>query len=486
LATDFVVPELGENVKAGDVVRVLVKPGDSIKKDQTVIELETDKATIEVPSSVEGTVSEVAVKQGEKIKVGQLILRVEAGAEGQKAATAAGKTADAAADKPKPQPAGAPEEGGLSQRGTHIAPDKPPTAEHAEPAEPQEPYDPEEPYEPEEPEEPKEPQEPQEREEAEQPRRKVIDISRGSRQPSVAQVIEAPADTRPVPAAPSVRRMARELGVDIRSVSGSGPGGRISEEDVKAFVRNRPSRGGAEPAPLPDLTKWGEVERKPMTNVRRVTAERLSAAWTAPHVTQHDKADITALEALRKKYADRAEAAGGKLTITAIMVKVIAEAMKRFPQFNASVDMGAEEIVYRKYINVGVAVDTERGLLVPVIRDADRKTITDLSVEVATAAQKARDRKLSPDDMAGGGMSITNLGGIGGTAFTPIINAPEVAILGMSRAEMQPFWTGDAFEPRLMLPLSLSYDHRLVDGADAARFLRWVCEALEQPLLLAL
>jgi pyruvate dehydrogenase E2 component (dihydrolipoamide acetyltransferase) len=469
LATDFVVPELGENVKAGDVVRVLVKPGDAIKKDQPVVELETDKATIEVPSTVEGQVTEVAVKQGDKINVGQLILRVEARSAGEPADAANAETAsrgtestdDSGADEARPQPEGAPEAGGLSQRATPQ--EAPPEAKEPAPR-----------HEPEEP-EPKE------------PRRNVVDISRGSRQPAaVTQVVEAPVDTRPVPAPPSVRRLARELGVDIHRVQGSGPGGRISEEDVKGFVRARPARGGAEPAPLPDLTKWGEVERKPMSNVRRVTAERLAAAWTAPHVTQHDKADVTALEALRKQYSPRAEAAGGKLTITSILVKVLAEAMKRFPQFNASIDMDAQEIVYRKYINVGVAVDTERGLLVPVIRDVDRKTIIELSVEVANAAQKARDRKLGPDDMAGGGMSITNLGGIGGTSFTPIVNAPEVAILGVSRGEMLPIWNGESFDARLMLPLSLSYDHRLIDGADAARFLRWVCEALEQPLLLAL
>lgn len=469
MAIDFVVPELGENVKAGDVVRVLVKAGDTIAKDQPALELETDKATIEVPSTVAGKITEVAVKQGDKVKVGQLILRVEGGAAAEK---------PAAAHRPQPQPAGAPESGGLSQRATPET-EKTLTAESAEAAE----AEVKEPQESEEPEEPKE--------SGKASSRKVVDISRGSRQPAAAAVVvEAPVDARPVPAAPSVRRMARELGVDIRRVQGSGPGGRISETDVKAFVRSRPSRGGAEAAPLPDLTKWGEVERKPMSNVRRVTAERLTAAWAAPHVTQHDKADITELEALRLKYGPRAEAAGGKLTITAIMVKVIAEAMKRFPQFNASIDLDAEEIVYRKYINIGVAVDTERGLLVPVIRDVDRKTIIELSVDVASAAKKARERKLAPDDMSGGGMSITNLGGIGGTSFTPIVNAPEVAILGMSRSEMQPVWRPDAdggrFEPRLLLPLSLSYDHRAIDGADAARFLRWVCEALEQPLMLVL
>ncbi|MBI2222942.1 MAG: 2-oxo acid dehydrogenase subunit E2 [Acidobacteria bacterium] len=457
MATDFNVPELGENITAGDVVRLLVKAGDAIAKDQPVLELETDKATIEVPSTVAGTITGIAVKQGDKVKVGQLILRVEEGAPKPPAKEAAPK-ADAA-----PAPAAQPVSTAEGAEGAEAAPRA---------TTPQ----------------------PQQSEGAREPSRKVVDISRGARQPAAAAAaVDVPADIAPVPAAPSVRRMARELGVDIRRVQGSGPAGRISEQDVKAFVRARPAAGGAEPAPLPDLAKWGEVERKPMSNIRRKTAEHLTAAWAAPHVTQHDQADITALEDLRKQYAPRAEAAGGKLTITAIAVKVIAEAMKRFPQFNASIDLPNDQIVYRRYINVGVAVDTERGLLVPVVRDADRKTIVELSVEVAAAAKKARDRKLAPDDMAGGGMSITNLGGIGGTSFTPIINAPEVAILGLSRAEMRPVWrpagaggTGGSFEPRLMLPLSLSYDHRVIDGADAARFLRWVCEALEQPLLLVL
>jgi pyruvate dehydrogenase E2 component (dihydrolipoamide acetyltransferase) len=493
MATDFVVPELGENIKNGDVVGVLVKAGDTVAKDQPVLELETDKATIEVPSSVAGKVTEVAVKQGDKVKVGQLILRVEeGGAEGagtaekaqasekaQKPEGAAAPTGGADSATAKPQPEGAAEEGGLSQQA----------AASREPAESADvPGEPDEPVEPDEPDEPDEPAEPQRR------RGEVVDISRGSRQPAAAAAsVEVPTDVMPVPAAPSVRRLARELGVEIRRVQGSGPAGRISEEDVKEFVRRRQSRGGAEPVAMPDFTKWGEVERKPMSNIRRKTAEHLTAAWAAPHVTQHDKADITDLEALRQKYSPRAEAAGGKLTITAIMVKVVAEAMKRFPQFNASLDFDADEIVFRKYVNVGVAVDTDRGLLVPVVRHADRKTIVELSVEVANAAKKARDRKLSLDEMAGGGMSVTNLGGIGGTSFTPIINTPEVAILGLSRSEIQPIWHGDGpddpeggFEPRLMLPLSLSYDHRIIDGADAARFLRWVCEALEQPLLLVL
>jgi pyruvate dehydrogenase E2 component (dihydrolipoamide acetyltransferase) len=293
----------------------------------------------------------------------------------------------------------------------------------------------------------------------------------------------------------AARRLARELGVDIHLVPGSGPEGRISLDDVQAYVRNALSgSGGGAAAPraggmpaLPDFGKWGEVERKPMSNIRRKTAEHLSAAWTAiPHITQGEKADITALEALRKQYGPQAEKAGGKLTMTAIALKVIAGALKKFPQFNASADPARNEIVYKKAIHIGVAVDTERGLLVPVMRDVDRKGIFDLAAELAKASEKARAGKLSLDEMQGGGFTITNLGGIGGTSFTPIVNWPEVAILGISRGSHQPVWNGHEFEPRLMLPLSLSYDHRVIDGADAARFLRWVCEAFEQPFVLAL
>jgi pyruvate dehydrogenase E2 component (dihydrolipoamide acetyltransferase) len=247
--------------------------------------------------------------------------------------------------------------------------------------------------------------------------------------------------------------------------------------------------GAATPAaqPLPDFSKLGEVERKPMSNIRRKTAEHLSHAWTTiPHVTQHDKADITALEALRKQYGPQAEKAGGKLTMTAIALKIVAGAMKRFPQFNSSVDLARSEIVFKKFVHIGVAVDTERGLLVPVIRDVDRKGIIELSVELAKLSEKARAGKLSLDEMQGGGCTITNLGGIGGTMFTPIVNWPEVAILGISRGSHEPVWNGQAFEPRMMLPLSLSYDHRVIDGADAARALRWMAEAFEQPLVLAL
>ena len=296
------------------------------------------------------------------------------------------------------------------------------------------------------------------------------------------------------PAPPSVRRLARELGVDINEVEGSGPGGRITEDDVKAHVRLTMTTPGAvrptAPAPaasLPDFSKWGEVERQPMRAVRRKTAEHLSYAWsTIPHVTHFDKADITELEQTRKRYESKAEAGAAKLTVTAIVVKVAAAALKMFPQFASSLDMPREELIYKKYCHIGVAVDTDRGLLVPVIRDVDKKNILEVSAELAQLAERARNRKITPEDMEGGVFTISNLGGIGGTHFSPIVNSPEVAILGIARARMEPVFLNGMFQPRLMLPLSLSYDHRVIDGADAARFLRWVAEALEQPSLLLL
>jgi pyruvate dehydrogenase E2 component (dihydrolipoamide acetyltransferase) len=291
--------------------------------------------------------------------------------------------------------------------------------------------------------------------------------------------------------------MARELGVEIRQVTGTGPSGRITVEDVQAFVREAMSGGpstalgaggGAAAAqPLPDFAKWGEIEKKPINNIRRKTAEHLSHVWNVvPAVTQYDKADVTALEELRKKYSPMAEKAGGKMTITAIALKVLAGAVRKFPQFAASLDLQRGQLIYKKYANVGVAVDTDRGLLVAVIRDVDKKGVIELAGELAKVSEKARAGKLTLDDMSGGVITISNLGGVGGVGFSPIVNWPEVAILGISRGSMEPVWDGKQFQPRLMLPLSLSYDHRVIDGADAARFLRWVCEAFENPFVLAL
>ena len=463
MSIEFKLPELGENVEKGDVVRLLVAVGDTLQVDQPVLELETDKATIEVPSNVAGKVTAVNIKAGEKVKVGQVVLVLDAGA----GASAAEPTSAA---PPKADAAGAPPAAEKSERA--VSPPEPappaPTADSSKPA-------------------PKP--------------ASVVDISSGrqtasprsepSAGPAAAAALQDVELAAPVPAAPSVRRFARELGVDIARVPGTGPGGRIGQEDVKQHVKSivtAPSAGGSglRAQPLPDFSKWGAVDVKPMSNIRRKTAEHLSIAWQAPHVTQFDKADITSLEEFRQTYGSRVEKSGGKLTVTAILIKIVATAIQRFPQFAASPDMANNTVVYKKYMNIGVAVDTPNGLLVPVLRDVDQKTITQIASDLAGISQKARDKKLSLDDMSGGVFTISNLGGIGGTSFTPIINQPEVAILGVSRSAKEPVWVAGAFVPRDMLPLSLSYDHRVIDGADAARFLRFVAEGLEQPLTLIL
>jgi pyruvate dehydrogenase E2 component (dihydrolipoamide acetyltransferase) len=507
--TDFTLPELGEQIEAGDVLRVLVKAGDTLVKEQPVLELETDKATIEVPSSFAGTVKEIKVKAGDKVKVGQAILSYDEGAGAAGAGGAAPQPAAAKAEPAKADGAGpksaAPvppkqEAAATGPAKAEAAPAKSggaggksgPVAAGTEKVDETDEMQPDV--------EVKDQSAKPDKSGVKDPTvgpqaaadrgANVVDISRGARPAAEAAV----SDTPPAPAAPSVRRTARELGVEIAEVQGSGPNGRISVEDVKAHVKRLVTsgvgRGGASAGvALPDFTRWGTVERQPMRAVRRKTAEHLSAAWaTIPHVTQCDLADITGLEELRKKYAKQVEAAGGNLTVTSIAVKVIAAALRAFPQFNASIDMAADEIIVKQYVNIGVAVDTDRGLLVPVIRDADRKNIVQLSVELAQLSEKARTRKISLEEMQGGCFSISNLGGIGGTYFTPIVNAPEVAILGISRARMEPVYSKEtgAFAPRFMLPLSLSYDHRVIDGADGIRFLRWVAEALENPFLLAL
>jgi pyruvate dehydrogenase E2 component (dihydrolipoamide acetyltransferase) len=482
LATDFKLPELGEQIAGGDVLRVLVKAGDTIAKDQAVLELETDKATIEVPSSLAGLVKEVKVKAGDKVTVGQVILAVEDTAA---AAPPAAQAAPAASAEPAGQARSAPAAG---TNTVAKAPDDEAVEQHGEgqkrPASDTSALNDQGPPSP----------AATDSRPASPASQKVVDINRGARPAAEHAAPELPV----APAAPSVRRMARELGVDISQVGGSGAGGRISIDDVKAHAKRlvsavaSPGSGSARATPslaLPDFSRWGEIDRQPMRAVRRKIAEHLSAAWaTIPHVTQQDLADVTGIEELRKRYSKQVETAGGNLTITAIAVKIAASALKVFPQFNSSIDLAANELVFKKFVNIGVAVDTDRGLLVPVIRDADTKSITQLSVELSQLSEKARSRKISLEEMQGGCFSISNLGGIGGTSFTPIVNAPEVAILGISRARMEPVYRKESgeFVPRLMLPLSLSYDHRVIDGADGARFLRWIVDAFEQPFVLAL
>ncbi len=442
--TEFRLPELGENIHQGDLVRLMVSPGATISEGQPVMELETDKAVVEVPSSVSGIVKDVLVNQGEQIKVGQVVFTLQAGATSQAHAQHAPHADESHEHERSTFQAAMQSEGKTEEEA--LPPDQPKGALVASFSMP-------------------------------------LDLDR-------AAGVE---HRGPVPAAPHVRRLARELGADIHNVPGSGPGGRISEDDVKAFTKALLSSGAGTGTPtylkqpaLPDFSRWGKIERVPMRGVRRKTAEHMWEAWSSiPHVTQNDKADITELEQLRTRFGPKAAEAGGKMTVTAIALKVCASALKIFPQFNASIDMEKEEIVYKQFINIGVAVDTDRGLLVPVIRDVDKKNIVELAAELTGLSKKARDKKLAPADMEGGTFTITNLGGIGGTGFSPIVNHPEVAILGLSRSSMEPVWLNGKFEPRQVIPLSLSYDHRLIDGADAARFLRWIAEAFEQPFLLS-
>jgi pyruvate dehydrogenase E2 component (dihydrolipoamide acetyltransferase) len=439
---NFKIPELGENIKSASIVKVIVKVGDVIEIDQAVLELETDKATIEVPSDVAGKVISISVNEGDTVTIGQEIFAIdEAGS----------------AETPIQEPIIA------HKVETPIEVIVAPTAVE---------------------------------EKVEIPEKEEVFVPAptvAADGPKVIVENQPPIVPNAAPAAPSVRRLAREIGVDVNQIKGSGPGGRILLDDVKAFSkilhqqRNEIQHIRAEQhaEPLPDFTKFGEIEMQAMSNIRYKTAEHLSHAWhTIPHVTQFDKADITALEEFRKSYAKEADKQGVKLTVTAILVKVIALALKKFPQFNASVDMQNKQLIYKKYYNIGIAVDTDFGLMVPVIRNADKMNVIEIAREMNVLAEKARTKKAGIADLSGGCFTITNLGGIGGTAFTPIVNAPEVAILGVSRGQIEPVYIDGKFEPRLMLPFSLSYDHRIIDGADGIRFLRWIIDAIENPMKL--
>lgn len=430
MPTEFRLPTLGENIESVRVVAVLVKAGDTVEPEQTVVELETDKAMMELPVPMGGVVEAVHVEAEQDVTIDQLILTL---------------TESGASDAPAPAAA-----------AVEAAPDP----------EPEEPATPAPAV--------------------------VPETSRPAPKPAPAP---APVDRSDLaPAAPSVRRFAREIGVEINSVTGRGPHGRISMDDVKAHAKklntgraSQPAATGALPA-LPDFGKWGPVQAESMSPVRLKTARQMQLCWSQiPHVTQFNDADITELEGLRKKYAKRAEAIGGKLTMAVMVVKVVAQALKKFPKFNASIDMENKKVILKDYINLGIAVKTERGLLVPVMRDVDKKNMIDISKEVIELAGKARTGKVSMDDLTGGTFTITNIGSIGGTHFTPIVNFPEVAILGMGRAFASAgFDDKGQCVPRTVLPLSLSYDHRLIDGAEGAEFLKWIVDAIEQPLILSL
>ena len=422
------VPDIGD-FKDIPVIEVLVKPGDSVKKDDSLLTLESDKATMEVPAPSSGTVKTILVKVGDKVSEGVAILTFEADAEAAKAAPA---KAEAPATKTAPS-----------------QPQAAPAAAAAQPAASAAPV-------------------------------------------AAAPALAAPDSGTPPHASPGVRRFARELGVEVGKVSGSGPKGRILKDDIQNFVKQALSGGAAPSAaaraggmsdlglpawPKVDFAKFGPIETKPLTRIQKISGPALSRNWVMiPHVTQFDEADITELEAFRAKVNEENAKAGVKITPLAFLIKAVVAALKKYPTLNSSLD--GDNLVVKQYWNIGFAADTPNGLVVPVVKSADQKGVIEIAKETSDLAAKAREGKLGPADMQGGTFSISSLGGIGGTAFTPIVNAPEVAILGVSKAAMKPVWNGKEFAPRLMMPLSLSYDHRVVDGALGARFTSFLAQVI--------
>ena len=433
---DIKLPKLGEGSESGTVVNILVKEGDTVAPGQTILELENEKAVAPVPATASGVVAQVRVKVGDKISVGQVLITLGTSAAPPAAAVQPAAEAKRATPNRPASPAPTPTPSALPVAA-------PPVAGPTESIE-------------------------------------IEPLPEG----------ETPA------AAPSIRRMARELGIDLRRVRGSERGGRIVLSDLRAYIEHlqklafapRPAAPVAVPAAPADkavegvdFTKWGPVTRKPLTALRQTIARRMQASWHAvPRVTQFDEADITALSDLRKKFAPAYDKKGAKLTLTPLILKAVAATLKKHPLFNASFDEAANEIVFKDYLHLGLAVDTEQGLLVPVIRDVDKKNLLELAKDVAELAEKARERKLSLDDMKGGTFTISNQGGIGGAHFTPIINLPEVAILGLGRSALKPVVREEKIVPRLVMPLTVAYDHRLIDGGSAARFTVDLVQALEK------
>ena len=518
------VPDLG-GAEEVEVIEIIVSEGDSVAEEDPILAVESDKASVELPAPVAGKVTRITVKVGDKVREGDVVGMIVADGESAAQDDAAAEPRAAEPDTPAAEPAPAPKAAGGSRRETVKVPsldgfeqvpvielnvaegdtiaeedalvtvesdkatmeipspfagkverilvkvgDKlsegddllemtvtdagaPPAAESPEPA-------------PAEPSRPAEPRKSAKPEPAPQP---------------LGATYEMPTPGAKVHAGPAVRKLARELGVDLARVKGSGPKGRIVKDDVQAYVKRQLQQvqqgAGGAPASgipgvkLPDFSQFGDIEREPMSRIMAATAANMQRSWlNVPHVTQFDEADITDMEAFRKAQKAAAEKKGVKLTPLAFLLKACAAALAELPQFNVSLDMERKEVIRKKYIHIGIAVDTPHGLMVPVVRDVDQKGLWQLAAESAELARKARDKELKPADMQGACFTITSLGGIGGTAFTPIVNTPEVAILGVSKAAMKPVWDGQAFQPRLMLPLSLSYDHRAVNGADAARF----------------
>ena len=464
---EIFVPDLGD-FKDVAVIEVLVKPGDSVQVDTPLLTVETEKATMDVPSPDAGVIEQVHVAKGSKVSSGTLIATLQLGASPAEATASAAAPAAAVAPKaaavppapsaPKPAPAAASTPAKAAETAAPA-----PAAAAAAPAVPAIPAVPAVPAVPVVPAVPAAPAVPA--------------------TPAISEDSFARAH-----AGPSVRRFARELGVDLGRVRGTGQKGRITDADVKAFVKSLMVPGAGSAAAggaalpkvnVPDFAQFGPIDIKPLGRVQRISGARLHASWVnLPHVTQFDEADITELEATRRALKAKADSAGIKLTTLAFVVRACVKALQQFPMFNSSIDASGENLVYKKYIHIGFAADTPNGLLVPVIRDADRKDIYEIARALGELSAKARSGKLAGAEMQGGSFTISSLGGIGGTAFTPIINAPEVAILGLSRASMKPVYRDEAFVPRMIVPLSLSYDHRVIDGANGARFSGYLAKTL--------
>ncbi len=420
---DILVPDIGD-FSGVEVIEIIVSPGDTVKPEDPLVSLESDKAAMEIPSEYAGVVKEIKVKTGDKVSQGDPLLTMEMTDSGTQAETTA--------------PATTTEAEAVVQTATTVKTASPVTAAP--------------------------------------PQRRTAPVQPGNIDDNAFNKAHA---------SPAVRKFARELGADLSRMNGSGPKGRILKDDVKTWVKQALATGsngnmlGVEPMPDIDFSAFGEIETRPLTKINKLTGKFLHRNWVQiPHVTQFDEADITELEAFRKQLNEENKKNGTRVTVLAFLMKALVSALKEYPRFNASLDSSGENLVLKKYFNIGVAMDTEAGLVVPVIRDCDRKTLIELANELIDTSKRAREKKLSPSDMQGGCISISSLGGIGGTAFTPIVNAPEVAILGVSRSSIKPVYQDNELVPRLMLPLSLSYDHRVIDGADGARFSSYLTRVL--------
>ncbi len=448
------VPDIGDFDQV-PVIEILVAAGDTVEAEQSLITLESDKATMDVPSPAAGTLVELKVSEGDKLSEGDVIGMLEVDSEDRGSGFRVQGSGDEGSGGGS---------AGNGAEGQNEGSDKPETGNHKPETDSSETASPE-------------------------PRTPNPETSNSEPSAPPVPFDALTRNTAALPhASPSVRKLARELGVNLDDVKGSGRKGRITPDDLKAFVKSslaQPAASGAglpgiAPPPEVDFSKYGEIEEQPLSRIQKISGPNLHRNWVSiPHVTQFDEADITEMEAFRKASQKPAEQAGTKMTPLVFLIKAAVAALKRFPSFNASLSNDGATLVHKKYFHVGVAVDTPNGLVVPVLKDCDRKGLLDLALELTELSGRARDGKLKGDEMKGGCFTISSLGGIGGTAFTPIINAPELAILGVSRAAMKPVWDGEAFQPRLMLPLSLSYDHRVIDGAAAARFTRYLAEQLE-------